>query len=53
MTPEQKRALFPLRAPRAITTMWAPAVNSFRIACAAWSEYLSSFKYFIGNKTVI
>lgn len=40
MTPEAKRLLFPLRAPRALTQLWQP-VHSF---CAAVSGYLEGLK---------
>lgn len=39
MTPAQKRALFPLRAPRSISLLWWPVT----MACAAVDGYFEAF----------
>lgn len=39
MTPEMKRALFPLRAPRALTLAWWPVT----VLCAAVDGYFEAF----------
>lgn len=39
MTPAQKRAMFPLRAPRAISLAWWPVT----VLCAAVDGYFEAF----------